>query len=113
MNDKNTNADYGVWARSGSTSGPELQLAQLVRSLAGRDKGQLYLVVAMDGARVLVADGRDRGVGKPKKKNRRHLQLSYKVAADLKDKAASGKVTDEEIREAINKLAGENAKEGM
>ena len=97
---------------TGSTSGPEVQLAQLVRSLAGRDKGELYLVVAMDGAWVWVADGRGRGIGKPKKKNRRHLQLSYKVAADLKDKAAAGSLTDEEIRGAISKMAGENAKEG-
>ncbi len=110
---KNSEADYGFPERQCLSSGHAFSPGQLVRSLAGRDKGELYLVVADDGAWVWVADGRKRGIANPKRKNRRHLQFSARVAADFNAKAATGTVTNEEIRAAIQSmLSGENRKEG-
>ena len=84
-----------------------------MRSLAGRDKGQTYLVVGCDEDWILVADGRKRSIRNPKKKNRRHLQISYKVAADIMAEVGDQTITDEEIREQIRKLlSGDNRKEG-
>ena len=78
---------------------------QLVQSLAGRDEGQYYLVLAdsLDGF-VWLADGRKRQAAEPKRKNVRHLRRVQKVAADLLDKADGGHITDEEIRAAINAI---------
>ncbi len=53
----------------------ELRPGQLVRSLAGRDRGKHYLVLqVIDQRYVLLVDGRSRTAGRPKKKNKVHLQ---------------------------------------
>ena len=79
---------------------------QLVRSKAGRDQGQYYLVVAdSEDGFVWLADGRKRPASELKRKNVRHLQPVRKVAADLLDKEDGRSVTNEEIRAAINAVA--------
>ncbi len=95
-----------AWILVGGQEGPSqtfLQPGQLVRSLAGRDKGSYYLVLAQKGRQVWVVDGRKRGIEQPKKKNRRHLQHEGKVAADFARKAAAGEpIRNEEIRNRLN-----------
>ena len=81
-----------------STQTP-LKLGQLVVSIAGRDKGDYYLVYDFDGKFYLLVDGKKRGLNNPKKKNRRHLQLNGKVAADFAKKIdAKEKIRNEDIR---------------
>ena len=46
----------------------------LARSLAGHDKDQYYVILSVDGERVLLADGRTRTQGHPKRKNKKHIQ---------------------------------------
>ncbi len=46
-----------------------------VRSLAGHDKDQYYILLSMEGERFILADGRRRTLAKPKKKNRKHVQI--------------------------------------
>lgn len=46
----------------------------IVKSLAGRDKGYLLCVVGYDGSFVLVCDGKERKLERPKKKNPKHLE---------------------------------------
>lgn len=61
----------------------ELKPGQLVRSLAGRDKGKHYLVLReLDPVYVMLVDGRNRPVSRPKKKNKAHLQ-HYERRADF------------------------------
>lgn len=48
----------------------DLQIGQVVRSKAGRDKGRVFVVVGkFDDQHVLVADGDLRKIEKPKKKS--------------------------------------------
>lgn len=85
-----------------ASSGGGWRRGQLVRSLAGRDKGRYYLVLAAAGDNaLLLADGRKRPVSRPKRKNIRHLQFTHQVAADLLHKAEGAMVRDEEIRAAL------------
>lgn len=57
----------------------KLQNFDIVMSIAGRDKGNLYIVVGKtDKEKVLVADGKSKKVENPKKKNQKHLQLVCK-----------------------------------
>ncbi len=51
-----------------------LPTASLVRSLAGKDKGQLSAVVREDEHGVWLADGKRRPLERPKRKNPRHIQ---------------------------------------
>lgn len=50
------------------------QARQIVRSLAGHDKGGLYCVVGEDGEILLLANGKQRKVSTPKRKKRRHTE---------------------------------------
>ena len=45
----------------------------VVKSLAGRDKGYLLCVVGWEDGYALVADGKERPLERPKKKNPAHL----------------------------------------
>ena len=48
---------------------------EAVISLQGRDKGKYYVIVEVQGDRVLVADGVKRKKDNPKIKNVKHLRL--------------------------------------
>jgi ribosomal protein L14E/L6E/L27E len=53
----------------------EIKAGDVVRSVAGHDKGGLFVVLdAVDADFVLYADGKTRTVEKPKKKKRKHLR---------------------------------------
>lgn len=93
---------------AGPSSRRSVVEGQLVCSLAGRDKGHLYLVARYESsACVWVVDGRKRPLAAAKRKNPIHLQPVCRVAADLTEKLAAGTATDEEVRAAINVMLKE------
>ena len=47
----------------------------LARSIAGHDRGKIYVIIDTDDAYVYLADGRIRTLGKLKKKKKKHIQL--------------------------------------
>ena len=47
----------------------------LVRSRAGHDIGEIYLVIGEEGGKLLLCDGKARSTASPKKKNKKHLAL--------------------------------------
>lgn len=83
-----------------------ISMGQLVTSIAGRDEMQVYLVVGMTNNQVLLlANGRERKMANPKRKNIRHVNVLKSIAIGAAEKLQSGiKVTDEEIRQAIQDL---------
>ena len=54
----------------------------VVRSLAGRDSGYLLAVIAADEKRVLVCDGKERPLDRPKSKNIRHIMPVNRVLGE-------------------------------
>ena len=54
----------------------EFKTGQIVISKAGRDKHRPLVVTGFDGNSVLVCDGKERPLERPKKKNPRHLQAT-------------------------------------
>ena len=80
----------------------EIAKSNIVRSDAGRDKGKLFVVLAVEGEYLLLADGKGRKVEAPKRKKRRHVLF---VAADetrLSEKIKSDeKITNSEIRRTL------------
>ena len=70
-----------------------LERGTAVRSSAGRDKGKLLAVVQAEKDRVLVCDGKERPIDRPKSKNIRHI-VSVGAAvteAELASNRALGK----------------------
>lgn len=86
-----------------------LRPGQLVISQAGRDRGQPFVVIGLEGDRfALVADGRGRSVARPKRKNLRHLRPCGAVAPELSVRLADGAaVSDREIRDALAAAAAD------
>ena len=85
----------------------ELQPGQLVRSLAGRDKGKHYLVLReIDHKYVLLVDGSGRPLDRPKKKNKAHLQ-PYERRANLGELLEIKNLSDSQVIEFLKNLVPE------
>jgi ribosomal protein L14E/L6E/L27E len=54
---------------------------QVVFSKAGRDKGTAMIVLEVRGEFLLLADGRRRGIGNPKRKKAKHVQHTNTVVS--------------------------------
>ncbi|MBP2655355.1 MAG: hypothetical protein H6Q73_2924 [Firmicutes bacterium] len=80
-----------------------IRLGQVVRSNAGRDKGNIYLVVGFSAPQeAWLADGRSRRAANPKRKNVRHISVLGLIDKGVAAKLAGGlKADDEDIRQAI------------
>lgn len=59
-----------------------LKKGMLAKSLAGHDKGKLYVILQMDEAYVYLVDGEIRTIGNPKKKKWKHVQI-IRMANDI------------------------------
>ena len=51
-----------------------MKTGTVVMSLAGRDKGSIYVVLGREENFLLLCDGKNKLLSKPKKKNLRHLK---------------------------------------
>ncbi|MBD5560938.1 MAG: RNA-binding protein [Clostridia bacterium] len=79
---------------------------RLVRSLAGRDRGGYFMVVATEGEdMVLIADGRVRPLSRPKRKKRKHLHMTPFVLTEAASRLEKpGGLADGELRRMIEGL---------
>lgn len=87
----------------------EIRAGSRVRSIAGRDKGIDFIVLNIDGGYVYMADGDLRKVDRPKKKKLKHIQASSYRSEFISTKiAATGKVTNAEVRKALAEMMCED-----
>ena len=76
----------------------EFKTGGLVKSLAGHDKNQLYIIIGVSKEYVTLSDGRHHPADKPKRKNKKHLQIIHVYDETFGKKLeGSGRVPDEEI----------------
>ena len=77
-------------------------VGDVVRSAAGRDRGELFLVLREEGDFLWLVDGKGRKLETPKKKRRKHVVSAgvwtHPVTVRLKE---GGPVLDSEIRRAL------------
>ncbi len=76
----------------------EYYKGQIVLSLAGHDKGELLVVAGTEKNRVLVCNGKGRGLESPKLKNPKHLEPTQTVLD------GDSMATNRKIRKTLNKL---------
>lgn len=74
-----------------------MKRGQIVISTAGHDKGELLVIAGFDKNRVLVCDGKQRKLERPKLKNPKHLMETGILLSE--DSIA----TNRKIRKTINK----------
>lgn len=74
------------------------QPGEVVVSKAGRDKGRVYFVLAVErNGYVKVADGSMRTARKPKRKNVRHLTACGLVNKQVVARLGRGRLIDDEL----------------
>ena len=87
---------------------PDLTIADVVISTAGRDAGSLFYVLEADETYLLLADGKGRRIEKPKRKKRKHtkkvLRSETRVAAKIRN---GDKVLNSELRRDLAYLSRE------
>lgn len=54
----------------------------LAKSKAGHDKDSIYVILREEGEYVYLVDGKTRSIARPKKKNRKHVQIIKKNAVE-------------------------------
>ncbi len=80
----------------------DIAKSNIVRSSAGRDKGKLFVVLAVEGEYLLLADGKSRKVESPKRKKRRHVLFVSAENTRLAEKIKSEeKITNSELRRTL------------
>ena len=77
-------------------------------SKAGHDSEIVYLIIGADDKNLYLTDGRFHPPDKPKKKNRKHVQIMKKTAGEpiFSRLNKKEKIFDHEVRYAIKKAAG-------
>ena len=69
---------YHINRRNGNMKMDENIVGMLATSKAGHDKDFVYVIIREDGEYIYVADGKSRTVERPKRKNKKHIQLIKK-----------------------------------
>ena len=91
---------------------PDINISDVVVSIAGRDSGEWFYVIAEDPIFLYLANGKDRSLEKPKRKKRKHVQKVLRSETRVAEKLRTGgKVLNGELRRDLAFLARENASE--
>ena len=81
---------------------PDLMISDVVVSTAGRDQGNLFYVVGTDPIYLMLANGKDRTLEKPKRKKRKHTRKVLRSETRVAAKLVSGdKVLNSELRKDL------------
>ena len=87
---------------------PNIYVSDVVVSTAGRDQGSLYYVISTDEMFLMLVNGKDRTLDKPKRKKRRHVQKVLRSETRVAAKLISGdKVLNSELRRDLAYIARE------
>ena len=87
---------------------PDLTIADVVVSTAGRDVGQLFYVLEADDVYLTIANGKDRRIEKPKRKKRKHTNKVLRSETRVAQKLREGdKVLNSELRKDLAYLSRE------
>jgi len=87
---------------------PDLSIADVVVSTAGRDAGQLFYVIEADDTYLQLVNGKDRTMEKPKRKKRKHASKVLRSETRVAEKLRAGdKVLSSELRRDLAYLSRE------
>lgn len=80
----------------------DISKSDIIISLAGRDKDQLFFVLDTDETYVYIADGRGRRLEQPKRKKHKHVHKVSQTDSRVAEKIRNGdKVLNSELRREL------------
>ncbi len=74
---------------------------KLAISRSGHDKDSIYVIVKEEANMVYLADGNLKPLEKPKKKNRKHIQIIKKLPKEITEVFTQENFRNEEIKRAV------------
>lgn len=87
----------------------EFERAQIVRALAGHDKGGYFCVLNVEGPYLFLADGKRRKAESPKRKKAKHAVCAGHCPAPLADAIRQGgNYSNSDIRRALAAFRAES-----
>ncbi len=87
---------------------PDLSIADVVISTAGRDTGKLFYVIEADDVFLMLVNGKDRTMDKPKRKKRKHTNKVLRSETRVAEKLRTGdKVLNSELRRDLAYISRE------
>ena len=82
-----------------------IDLGSIVQSLAGRDKGKLFLVVGIEDNYVYLVDGNIRKVENPKRKKIKHVELTRYFDGNMAERISKkNKITNQDVKRVIREI---------
>ena len=86
----------------------DISISDVVVSTAGRDQDTLFYVIGEEPLYLLLANGKDRSLDKPKRKKRKHVQKVLRSETRVANKLLAGdKVLNSELRRDLAFLANQ------
>ena len=77
----------------------DVNISDVVIATAGRDQGKLFYVIGTDPVYLMLANGKDRSLDKPKRKKPKHVQKVLRSETRVVEKLIQGdKVLNSELR---------------
>ena len=87
---------------------PNLIISDVVLSTTGRDKGKIFFVIGIEDDMLLLVNGKDRTLDKPKRKKQKHVQKVLRIETRVAVKLQNGdKVLNSELRKELAFLGRE------
>ena len=85
---------------------PDVVIADVVRATTGRDQGKLFYVIRADQDYLMLVNGKDRTLEKPKRKKRKHTEKVLRSETRVAEKLRAGdKVLNSELRRDLAYLS--------
>ena len=85
---------------------PDINISDVVVSTAGRDQGKLFYVIGTDPVYLMLANGKDRTIEKPKRKKHKHTKKVLRSDTRVATKLRNGeKVLNSELRRDLAYLS--------
>ena len=86
----------------------DFNISDVVQATAGRDREKLFYVIGMDDQFLLLANGKDRPLDRPKRKKCKHVQKVLRAETRVAEKLRHGdKVLNSELRRDLAFLANQ------
>ena len=85
---------------------PDLTIADVVISVAGRDAGKMFYVLETDGIWLTLVNGKDRTLERPKRKKQKHTRYLLRPDTRVSEKLRKGEnVLNSELRRDLAYLS--------
>lgn len=89
-----------------------METIEFAKSMSGHDKNQYYLIIKKDEEFVYLVNGTTKPLTKPKKKNRKHIQMIKRLSDEIIG-ILQKEQTDVTIKKAIKEYQKQQNKEDI